>query len=337
MSAGPGIRLGRSRTVRAAALVTVGLAATACGDETPPPDTPLDTVQRQEICEAAHRRLGEDPAHCAALERVAQREHSATRPHFALAANCEAAFGAGACEGEASPLGRGQSWRPVLVGWNTRPGGGAPDPVVRDREGQAWALYASGLQPQPVQDAVVGEPAEALSLPQRSAYPRRAPVYDDRAGCEAGWGRCESTVLLNRFVEQRVCEAVWTTCTEVTLPGEATLASSSSGGGGGSSSGAHGRFIWWGSYNSGWRDRYAASYAPRWQGWGWTSNRVPVATYASRAGGAQAWDTSGQRLTPARSLASIAGDRAGSALSTRTETIARAGFGSTGRSMSAGG
>ncbi|EHL98397.1 hypothetical protein HMPREF9946_03582, partial [Acetobacteraceae bacterium AT-5844] len=45
--------MGRSRTVRAAALVTVGLAATACGDDAPPPDAPMDTAQRQEACEAA--------------------------------------------------------------------------------------------------------------------------------------------------------------------------------------------------------------------------------------------------------------------------------------------
>jgi uncharacterized protein YgiB involved in biofilm formation len=350
MAGSPGIRLGRSRTVRAAALVTVGLAAAAC-DDTPPPDAPVDAAQRQDICEAAHRRLGEDPAHCAALERVAQREHSVTRPHFSSRIQCEATFGQGACEGEGSALPGRAAWRPPLAGWDTRDTARSnPVPVVRDGLGQGWALAAYDRAPQPISDAAIGTAQPDAPRGQLAAFDRRAPTYPDQASCESGWGYCESTPLLNRFVEQQMCNTVWTSCTEVTIPGTPvadsngtnTNTSTSSGGGGGGGGGGgryyggNSHFIWWNAYNNTWRGRYAGSYAPRWQGWGWTGDRAPTAIYRSRSG-TQAWDSSARRLTPPRSLASIAGDRSGAALASNTTTISRAGFGSTGRSMSAGG
>ncbi len=55
----PGRR--RSRTIRAAALVTLGLGVAGC-DETPPGDLPDRTESRLDACRAAHRRLGDDPA-----------------------------------------------------------------------------------------------------------------------------------------------------------------------------------------------------------------------------------------------------------------------------------
>lgn len=324
MTHAPPPRLGRSRTVRAAALVTVGLAATAC-DEAPLPDTPLDADQRLEACEAAHRRLSADPARCQTLERVAQSEQAATRPRFTLRADCEASFGAGACEGGEPSA--GNLWRPVLAGWFADPRSGDRLPAVRDRQGGVWALGPPGQQPQPVTDGLLPPKSVGQDLGGTS-FDRRAPGYDDRADCEAGWDRCEPTVLPSRFAEQQGCEAVWTRCQELSLPGTRIA---SGGGGSGGVVGGHG---WSGHYNQVWFSH--TGYAPRWQGWGWTADRAPAATYRPAGGGvAQAWDSGARRLAPARSLASIAGD--GGALSSRTETVSRAGFGATGRSYSSGG
>ena len=107
------------------------------------------------------------------------------------------------------------------------------------------------------------------------------------------------------------------------------------GGSGGNSGGGGGAHGWYGGYNHFWYGRYSSAYAPRWQGWGWTGDRAPAATYRTAGSGLpQAWDSGSRRLAPARSLASIAGD---GALSARTEAVSRAGFGSTGRSYSSGG
>jgi hypothetical protein len=321
----PPPRLGRSRTVRAAAIVSVGLAAAGC-DEAPLPDTPLDAAERVEACEAAHRRLSADPALCQVLERVARQEQDATRPRFALQAQCEATFGTGACEGGGAPAGGGL-WRPALAGWLDDPASGARLPVVRDRNGDHWSLPPPGEPPRPVTEAL--SPAPAGTSPfGGSSFDRRAPTYDDRLACEGAWSQCEPTALPNRFVEQEGCEAVWVRCQELALPATVVASGNSSGGGGG----AHG---WYGGYNHFWYGRYSSAYAPRWQGWGWTGDRAPAATYRTAGSGLpQAWDSGSRRLAPARSLASIAGD---GALSARTEAVSRAGFGSTGRSYSSGG
>ena len=331
-------RMGRSRTVRAAALVTVGLAATACGDDAPPPDAPMDTAQRQEACEAAHRRLGADPANCAVLERVAQREHAAARPHFSLRANCEAAFGRGACEGDTSPLPRGALWRPALAGWVLDPG---PYPVIRDRQGQAWELSNAGQPPRAVADDTVRPEPEDMTPGQRMSYARHTPTYPSQQDCEQGWDRCEATMLPNRFVDERLCDAVWTSCTEIVLPAQepsqTNVADNQGTGSSHGRTGYVGSHFWWYGYNSGWSRAYAGSYAPRYQGWGWTGDRAPTAVYRPSTGTPQAWNSGTRSLTPARSLASIAGAQGSTTLSTQTTTISRAGFGSTGRSYSAGG
>jgi hypothetical protein len=228
MTNAPRMRLGRSRCVRAAALVTVGLAAAAC-DETPPPDTPLDSAQRLEACEAAHQRLAADPARCGVLERVARLEQAATRPRFSRRADCEAIFGAEACEGGGEGLLTSQ-WRPVLAGWVDMPPASGPRPVVRDRQGQDWALGTS-LEPEPQPASGTLRPQRSGILPGGTEYDRRAPLYPDRAACEGNWERCEPTVLANRFVDQGICEAVWGNCQEEAIPDQAIAVSSGSSGG----------------------------------------------------------------------------------------------------------
>lgn len=327
MTGAPPPRFGRSRTVRAAAIVSVGLSAAGC-DEAPLPDTPLDSAGRLEACEAAHRRLSADPALCQVLERVVQQEQDATRPRFALQAQCEATFGAGACEGS-SPAVAGGLWRPPLAGWLDDPASGSRLPVVRDRNGDTWALPPPGQEPRLVTEPLSAAPTGSGPM-GGSSFDRRAPSYDDRLACEGAWSQCEPSVLPNRFVEQGGCEAVWGRCQELALP--VTAVASGGGYGGGGGGGAHG---WYGGYNHFWYGRYTGAYAPRWQGWGWTGDRAPAATYRPAAGGPpQAWDSGRRQLAPARSLASIAGD---GALSARTEAVSRAGFGSTGRTYSSGG
>jgi hypothetical protein len=332
MTDAPRMRLGRSRCVRAAALVTVGLAAAAC-DETPPPDTPLDSAQRLEACEAAHQRLGADPARCGVLERVARVEQAATRPRFSRRADCEAIFGAEACEGGGEGLLTSQ-WRPVLAGWVDMPAASGPRPVVRDRQGQDWALGTS-LEPEPQPASGTLRPQRSGILPGGTEYDRRAPLYPDHAACEGNWERCEPTVLANRFVDQGICEAVWGNCQEEAIPDQAITVSSGSSGG--SSGGSH--HGWYGGYNGYWYNRYNTAYAPRWQGWGWTGDRSPAPTYRTMQGGGvpEAWDSGARRLAPARSLASIAGAGGRGALTASTDTVSRAGFGATGRSYSSGG
>ncbi|WP_159999088.1 DUF1190 domain-containing protein [Roseomonas sp. 18066] len=332
----------RSTTIRAAALVGLGLGVAACDEAPPPADTPQDAARREADCTAAHRRLGADPAGCTALERLARQQQEADRPHFETRLRCEMRFGPGACDGESSTLPRAALWRPVLAGGAPGyPQDGDAGPVVTDRRGQSWALRGA-LPP-----AMVATPAEPLapSLRQRRAFDRLAPTYADRAACDAEWQRCEGgvTVIPNRFAEDESCRAIWGQCTEVriALPATAAVetptAQGGGGGGGGGGYGGGGGHFWWSSYNQGWERRYASSYAPRYQGWSWTGDRQPVAVYrrpGATGAAAQAWDSGSRSLAPAGRMVAAsettAGSRSGS-------TVARAGFGSTGRSLSAGG
>jgi uncharacterized protein YgiB involved in biofilm formation len=236
----------RSRRVRAAALVTLGLGAAGC-DEAPPPDLPGQTEARLDACRAAHRRLGEDPARCDILEQVIAREHAETRPRFATVAACETLFGRGACEGETLAA-TGPNWRPALAGWARAPGEPSRlEPVVRDRARQLWALpepvapAAGGLASQPAPRAVAAAdlPAAAPTpLAVSLAYYRLAPIYPDEASCAAEWAACErlDTPLPARFATEEACRATWSHCIEVELPESAltmAVADAAPGQGGG--------------------------------------------------------------------------------------------------------
>ncbi len=356
----------RSATVRAAALVTVGLGAAGCDD--PAPDLPGQTQARIESCRAAHVRLGEDPARCDRIESAIAGEHANTRPRFTTIAACETLFGTGACEGETLAA-TGPGWRPVLAGW-TLAQGSTRDlvPVLRDRDQQHWALSepapstgsgAPGLLPSPRPVPPPTTPQQGTRTPQgvTFAYYRLAPIYPDEQTCAADWQQCErfDTPLPNRFATQEGCQATWGRCIEVevadALPvaaaaavAGATAPSSSSGSG---SSGS--RSSWWVGYNSGWRDRYGTGVGPRYQGWTWTANRQPTPAYrpAAGTGPLRAWDSGSRRLGVASRMAGSPGtgttSRFAGAASTSpsasgsTSTVSRAGFGSTGRSYSSGG
>lgn len=335
----------RGGRVRAAALVGLGLGAGGC-DEAPPPDVPGQAEARLEACEAAHRRLGADPAACAALERVARREQAASRPVFDWRAGCEMQFGREACEATAET----PAWRPVLEGWSL-PVGGAPRPVLRDRQGQGWALSDPGAieePPRPVERAE--QQPDSPSAPPMG-YERLAPLYATRQACEEDWQRCEQPrqLLPNRFASREECAAVWSACRSTVLPSSATAQLSNQGGGAGGSSGGgyHGGgrgygALWWYRYNSLWHDRpvaRAGGYAPRYQGWSWTADRRPIASYrpSSGTGPLQGWDSAARRALPAHTLmARASGGGPGVTVQAAT-SISRAGFGSTGRSYSAGG
>ncbi|WP_419897599.1 DUF1190 domain-containing protein [Roseomonas sp. USHLN139] len=336
----------RSTTIRAAALVGLGLGVAACDEAPVPADTPQDAARREADCTAAHQRLGADPAGCAALERLARREQEADRPHFETRLRCEMQFGPGACEGESGTLSPGALWRPVLAGGAAGyPQEGDPGPVVTDRRGQSWALR--GVLPPAMVAAPTGD-GLSPSIRQRRAHARLAPTYADQAACETDWQRCEGgpLVVANRFADDESCRAVWEQCTEarIDLPATTPTAEGGSGGysgsgssaGGGGGGGGRGHLFWWSSYNEGWQRRYAGSYAPRYQGWSWSGDRQPIAVYRRpgvHGAAAQAWDSGSRSLGPAgRMVASSETTASG-----RSGTVARAGFGSTGRSLSAGG
>lgn len=349
----------RSRTVRAAALVTIGLGVTGCDDT--PPDLPGQTEARLDACRAAHRRLDEDPARCDVLEQVIAREQAIDRPQFRTIAACETTFGRGACEGETlaatPPL-----WRPVLAGWTQTPGSPlAVQPVVQDRESRFWAL------PEPLRSATPGLPSQQppprnvpgteiaagarTAAATQYAYYRLAPIYPDQASCSAEWKDCASSdvALPNRFATQDACRASWSRCIEVELP-ESALAMTVAGetvppptGGttAARTTGIHP--TWWYGYNSGYRRSYATGIGPRYQGWTWTGDRRPTAAYrpATGTGPLQAWDNGTRRLGAASRMASTTSGSAartyGTSVSRSATSISRAGFGSTGRSYSSGG
>ena len=347
----------RSRTLRAAALVTLGLGVTACDDT--PPDLPGQTEARLDACRAAHRRLGEDPARCDVLEQVIAREQTSERPRFATVAACETTFGRGACEGEtlaATP----PNWRPALVGWATPPDNpNARQPVVQDRESRYWALRDAALPTGgtigtqgPPRNVPAGDVVAMPNAPATATYAflRVAPIYPDEASCTAEWRSCARSdiALPNRFGTQESCRANWSQCVEVELPESAlTMAvaenvvpppgTSGSTGAGGARPG------WWIGYNSGYRQNYAGGIGPRYQGWTWTGDRQPVAAYrpATGTGPLQAYDSSTRRLGRASSMAALSGGTgarsSGTGVSRSASTISRAGFGSTGRSYSSGG
>jgi hypothetical protein len=353
----------RSRTVRAVALVTVGLGAAGC-EEPPPPDLPGQTQARIDACRVAHLRLGEDPARCDLLETTIAREHAEVRPRFTTIAACETLFGSGACEGETLAA-TGPGWRPVLAGWSPAQGSTRDmSPVVRDRAQQYWSLS----EPVPAADRVGALPAPrpvaAPAVPAAGARPppgisfayyRLAPIYPDEQTCAADWERCErfDQPLPNRFATREGCVATWGRCIEVevadALPVAAAAAvagasaSPTSSGSGGS------RSSWWVSYNSGWRDSYGTGVGPRYQGWTWTANRQPTPAYrpAAGTGPLRAWDGGSNRLGVASRMAGSPGGGTTSRFSGTTtsspsasgpgSSVSRAGFGSTGSSYSSGG
>lgn len=350
----------RSRTVRAAALVTLGLGAAGC-DETPPPDLPGQTEARLDACRAAHGRLGEDPARCDTLEQVVAREHAQSRPQFATVAACETLFGRGACEGETLAA-TGPNWRPALAGWARVPGEqNRVEPVVRDRAQQLWALpepaapATGGLATQPAPRPVAATDFAANARAPFAvslAYYRLAPIYPDEATCTAEWEGCErfDVPLPTRFATQETCRATWSHCVEVELPESAltmAAADAAPAQGEGTSSGTGSTTtrtaIWWGGYNNTWRRSYASGIGPRYQGWTWTADRQPTAAYrpATGTGPLRAWDSSSRRLGTASRMGVYSGRTAsrltGSTVSRPTSTITRAGFGSTGRAYSSGG
>ncbi len=347
-------------TVRAAALVTLGLGAAGC-DEAPPPDLPGQTEARLDACREAHRRLGEDPARCDLLEQVVAQEHGSARPQFVTVTACETLFGRGACEGEtlaATP----PNWRPALAGWARAPEDQrVMQPVVQDNSARFWALpeptvptggaMASQSAPRAVQAPDL--PAAGAQTPAalNYAYLRLAPIYPDQATCSAEWQRCESTdiALPNRFATQESCRATWTHCVEVDLPESALTMTVADGtvpqqqgtSGTGTAGGTGSRVPWWIGYNAGYRQNYAGGIGPRYQGWTWTADRRPTAAYrpAVGTGPLRAWDSRSRRLDAANRMGGYSsGSRvSGTTISRPTSTISRAGFGSTGRAYSSGG
>jgi uncharacterized protein YgiB involved in biofilm formation len=340
----------RSRTVRAAALVTLGLGATAC-DDAPPGDLPGVAAARLEACRAAHGRLGEDPARCDRLEAVLAREQVETRPRFVTVNACETLFGRDACEGEtlgAQP----PAWRPALAGWSRVPGQmTAVQPVVRDRDGTAWALPepnpagAAGVAVQVPPRAVSSldyAPTARAPLPVSLAYYRLAPVYPEEALCSAEWQGCErfDLPLPTRFATQESCQANWTACAEVEIPPAALLAAAAVAAQPGGTTTPRGG---WGGYNSFWVHRYGGGIGPRYQGWTWSADRQPTPAYrpAIGTGPLRAWDSGSRTLGQANRMGTYAGPGGSrltaSSVSRPTSTITRAGFGSTGRAYSSGG
>jgi hypothetical protein len=347
-TAPPGRR--RSRTIRAAALVTLGLGVVGCDDT--PGDLPDRAESRLDACRAAHRRLGDDPANCDRLEEVLAREQAATRPRFATVAACETLFGRGACEGETLAA-NGPGWRPALVGWVRVPGStSAVQPAIRDRDGQTWALpeptrpTANGIATQ-VPPRTVGTLDYTASarapLSVSLAYYRLAPVYPDEASCDAEWQSCErlNVALPTRFATQETCRASWSQCMEVELP-PAALAVAATDQPTTERTSTTPR-TWYGGYNSFWYGRYGGGIGPRYQGWTWTADRQPTAAYrpATGTGPLRAWDSGSRSLAPANRMATYTGTTTarpgGSSISRPTSVITRAGFGSTGRAYSSGG
>lgn len=353
----------RSRTVRAAALVTIGLGAVGC-DETPPPDLPGQTEARLDACRAAHQRLGEDPARCEVLEQVIAREHAGTRPQFRTIAACETVFGRGACEGETLAA-TGPNWRPTIIGWVRAPEDQRRfQPVLRDKDQRLWALpepalpHAGGVAIQAMPRVVAGPDVPIGPRPQASlmnVYYQLAPIYPDETTCRAEWQSCDRSdvPLPNRFATAESCRAVWSHCVEVELPEDAlTMAAAETppttqGGtgatGSGGATGSTARPIWWIGYNSGYRGSYSSGIGPRYQGWTWTGDRRPTAAYrpAAGTGPLQAWDSGTRRLGTANRMAVYSGRTGagvtGNTVSRPASTISRAGFGSTGRAYSSGG
>lgn len=347
----------RSRTIRAAALVTLGLGAVACGDDTPG-DLPGAREARLNACRAAHRRLGEDPARCERLEEAMAREHGEMRPRFATVSACETLFGRGACEGETLAA-AAPAWRPALAGWARIPGQmTAVQPVIRDKDGQAWAL------PEPVAAAAAQPGAPARSLPVLPAprrvetldypaqarapigvslaYYRLAPLYPDEATCTAEWLSCERfpLPLPTRFATQDSCRAAWTQCVEVEVPDAAiAVAADQQPQQQGSTTTPR---TWWGGYNTFWYRSYGAGIGPRYQGWTWTADYNPTSAYrpATGSGPLRAWDSGSRSLGQASRMAYAPGTGSrvsGTTISRPATTITRAGFGSTGRAYSSGG
>ncbi|MBR0681383.1 DUF1190 domain-containing protein [Roseomonas eburnea] len=350
----------RSRTVRAAALVTLGLGAVGC-DEAPPPDLPGQAAARLDACRAAHRRLGEDPARCDALEQAIEREHAETRPQFRTFAECQAQFGPNACEGDV-PLATGSGWRPVPAGWS-QTGGLGFAPVLQARDGQFWRLSeASAPATGGVASLPPPQPVAAPEQPERGrmpagaslAYYRLVPIYPDEAACTEVWQRCETVTprLANRYASEAVCRDNWSSCVEaefadLALPAAAAAAAAATSGTGsgtaGTGGGSSSRPSWWVGYNNGWSRSYGSGIGPRYQGWTWTADRQPTAAYrpASGTGPLLAWDSSSRRLGAANRMGTYSGPGStrvgGSTVSRPTSTITRAGFGSTGRAYSSGG
>jgi hypothetical protein len=332
----------RSRTVRAAALVTLGLGATAC-DDAPPGDLPGAAAARLEACRTAHVRLGEDPARCDRLERVLVREQAETRPRFTTVNACETLFGRDACEGETLGT-QPPAWRPALAGWSRVPGQmTAVQPVVRDRDGTAWALPepnpagASGVAVQAPPRAVTTLDYTATArapLPISLAYYRLAPVYPEEALCSGEWQGCErfDLPLPTRFATQESCQATWSGCAEVEIPPAALLAAAAVAAQPGTTTPRSS----WGGYNSFWVQRYGSGIGPRYQGWTWSADRQPTPAYrpAVGTGPLRAWDSGTRSLGQASRMGTYA---SGTGVSRPTSAITRAGFGSTGRAYSSGG
>jgi uncharacterized protein YgiB involved in biofilm formation len=306
----------RSRTVRAAALVTLGLGATAC-DDAPPTDLPGVAAARLEACRAAHRRLGEDPARCDRLETAIAREQAETRPRFTTVNACETLFGRDACEGETLGT-QPPTWRPALAGWARVPGQmTAVQPVVRDRDGTAWALPeanpagAAGVarQAQPRAVTALDYAATARApLGVALAYYRLAPAYPEEALCSAEWQSCErfDLPLPTRFATQESCRAHWTNCAEVEIPPEALLVAAAAAA---AQPGSAATRSGWGGYNSFWVHRYGSGIGPRYQGWTWTADRQPTPAYrpSTGAGPLRAWDSGSRTLGQANRMGTFVG------------------------------
>lgn len=323
----------RSRTIRAAALVGLGLTA-GC-DEPPPSDTSAEFADRLASCEAAHRRLGADPANCAALEKWEQASQAATAPRFLSLQQCEMRFGADACDAQPGALPRVLPWHPTVAGWNSDPESAQAMPVVRDRNNQLWMLR-NPISGDSDRSPLAVNSVEASPSITRSSLTlaRLVPQYADRAGCEQEWGQCEGDPQLpNRFASQAACEQLWTECQVIARPAMETAATAGASSSSGTGSGYHGSSGFWWYRTVGYTE--PTGYRPRYQGWGWTADYTPTATYRS-ANGVQAWDSSARQLSSPRNLVSSGGGSTGRA-SAGTTSISRAGFGSTGSSISAGG
>jgi hypothetical protein len=220
----------RTSTMRCTLLASVSFASVALADTVgfSPADPNMGGAApiTAEACVVSARRLGENPTICQVIGRRNADLARAAGTIYSSAADCERLF-----PGQCLDLQRVTLWRPEIAGMVTSD----HSVVLRAIDGSLWAIN-DGVQPRLVERSEVSplDHRESGDTGPSMIQARNAPVYDERARCEADWGACSSgpQVVRNRFSSEEACLRTWSSCRPVDVapsPESAPLNGNSNG------------------------------------------------------------------------------------------------------------